>query len=377
MPQIKEKMQAIATLIINKTQAFCKDLRMIDRYRTDEKHFSREGKLSFGTTVQLLLSNMQHSTQVEIYKRMKINDLEQVMVSSFCKNRYKIEADLFEDLYKLGVRTIEEEGQDVLAKWHGFRLRAIDGTSIQLPDTKSIRKEFGVHKNGSKTGVITETPMARLLLEEDVLNKTFTRAELFPITKSELSATYDWLLTPTNKGDLTLFDRNFDSFMCMYLLGESEKHFVIRMSLSTNVVKAFVASGRQDQIVTFTAGSVLNYEDITIPKGTTIRVRLVRVALCTGEVEVLATSLFDTVAFPPDLFGPLYNLRWGVETAIDVLKNKFAMMRFLAHKAQGIYQEVYATLFNYNLHQIIVSAAQDVVNEQVTEKKSNLNTIKK
>jgi hypothetical protein len=197
MSQIKEKMEAIASLIISKTQAFCKDLRMIDRYRTDEKHFSREGKLSFGTTVQLLLSNMQHSTQVEIYKRMKINDLEQVMVSSFCKNRYKIEADLFEDLYKLGVRTIEEEGQDVLAKWHGFRLRAIDGTSIQLPDTKNIRKEFGVHKNGSKTGVITETPMARLLLEEDVLNKTFTRAELFPITKSELSATYEWLLTPT------------------------------------------------------------------------------------------------------------------------------------------------------------------------------------
>lgn len=370
MSQIKEKIESIATLIVNKVQAFCKDSRTIDKYRTDEKHFSRDGKLPFDTTVHLLLSNMQYSAQVEIYKRMKINDLEHVMLSSFCKNRYKIEADLFEDLYKIGVQIIEDNGQEVLKKWHGFRLRAIDGTAIQLPDTPNIRKAFGVHKNGSKTGVITETPMARLLLEEDVLNKTFTRAECFPTTKSELSATYDWLLTPTSTGDLTLFDRNFDSFMCMYLLTESKKHFVIRMKLVTNVVKVFVASGERDKIVTFTANEELIYEGMVVPKGTTVRVRLVRVELSSGEIEVLATSLLDTIAFPTELFGPLYNLRWGVETAIDVIKNKFAIMRFLAHKAQGVYQEVYATFFNYNLHQIIVSASQEIVNERVTEKKT-------
>lgn len=380
MSQNKEIFQSLATLIVDNIQRICKAPRTIERYRTDDKHFSREGKLPFDTTVHLLLSNMQHSTQVEIYKRMKINDLEQVMVSSFCKNRYKIEADLFEDLYKMSVKTIEAEGQAALTKWHGFRLLAIDGSSLQLPDTKDIRKEFGVHKNGSKTGVITETAMGRLLLEDDVLNKIFTRAELFPITKSELSATYDWLLTPQSTNDLTLFDRNFDSFMCMYLLNESRKQFVIRMKLVTTVVKDFVASGAQDKIVTFTANSPLEYEDIRIPKGTTLRVRLVRVELSSGEVEVLATSLLDSDAFPTELFGPLYNLRWGVETAIDVLKNKFAIMRFLAHKAQGIYQEVYATLLNYNIHQMLVSASQVIVNEQVAEKKkqkSQPNTLKK
>ena len=32
-------------------------------------------------------------------------------------------------------------------KWRGYRLSAIDGTILEIPDTKSSKKEFGEVKN--------------------------------------------------------------------------------------------------------------------------------------------------------------------------------------------------------------------------------------
>jgi hypothetical protein len=44
-----------------------------------------------------------------------------------------------------------------------------------------------------------------------------------------------------------------------------------------------------------------------------IRVRLVRVRLRGGAIEVLATSLLDEARDPPALFAALYHRRWGTE----------------------------------------------------------------
>jgi hypothetical protein len=370
MSQREELLKNIATSVIESTQAFLNAKETAVAYRTAPKHFCRSGKLSFSMTCNLLISNMCNSSAVELYKKFKTNDLEQVTASSFCKNRYKIKASFFEKINAISIALIYKMGKEVLKTWHGFTLRAIDGTTLQLPNKPDIVAEFGTHKNGSSNGTITHTPMARCLLEEDVLNKIFTRSELFPIVKSELSATYDWLLKPSESNDLTLFDRNFGSFLMMYLMGKAKKEFVIRLKVGVNnVVKEFVRSGLTDEIVTFKADRGISYKEIRVEPGTQMRVRLLRVVLPNGEIEVLATSLLDQTAYLSYEFGELYNLRWGVETAIDVLKNKFEVTSFLAHKAQGIYQEVYATIFDCNIQQLLVSAAQVIVNKQVEEKK--------
>ena len=44
-----------------------------------------------------------------------------------------------------------------------------------------------------------------------------------------------------------------------------------------------------------------------------LHVRLIRVELESGEVEVLITSLRDTKAYPYCAFAKLYALRWGIE----------------------------------------------------------------
>jgi hypothetical protein len=88
--------------------------------------------------------------------------------------------------------------------------------------------------------------------------------------------------------------------------------------------------------------------------------------LSNGKIEVLMTSLLDQEMFIATELGILYNMRWGIETAYDRLKNKFLLMYFTGHKTESIYQDVYATLFVHNLHQLFIQEAQIIVNKKVT-----------
>jgi hypothetical protein len=65
------------------------------------------------------------------------------------------------------------------------------------------------------------------------------------------------------------------------------------------------------------------------------------VRLKSGELEVLATSLRDEVAYPTAAFGPVYWQRWGQETYYGRLKGHLA----LEHSAgQAMEQDFHATV---------------------------------
>src|SRR5206468_10995137 len=53
-----------------------------------------------------------------------------------------------------------------------------------------------------------------------------------------------------------------------------------------------------------------------------LRVRWITLRLCTGELEVLATSLLDEALYPTESFGEVYGWRWGQETYYARLKGR-------------------------------------------------------
>lgn len=77
--------------------------------------------------------------------------------------------------------------------------------------------------------------------------------------------------------------------------------------------------------------------------------RFIRVDLPTGEVEVLMTTLLDNKKYPPALFGDLYDLRWGVETSIFVLKSYLQMAQFSAYTLPGVEQDLWSTFWMFNV----------------------------
>ena len=366
MSQNTENNKSSISQVYEALKAFVESEKTMQKYRKSDTDFIRSSALSFAKTVYLILSNMSNSLSVELYNVLERNAQEQVSKSAFSQRRYLILPELFHKLNDILIEKIYSATNVTLKKWHGFTLSAIDGTVLTLPNTPDIKKFFGVQKGGPKKRP-NYTPQARHLIQYDVLNRLILRTELQPITVGERTMMYNWV-SSLQMNTLTMFDRGFSSFLLFYLMLEHKKPFIARLSLTfNNPVKAFVASGALDEIVTFSNSSKIEYGGKIIPAHSEIRVRLVRVTLPDGGVEVLATSLLDEIMYPTTIFGEAYNLRWGVETCIDILKNKFLTLCFTGIKPDAILQETYANIVLFNLHQLLVLPAQVAVNERVKE----------
>ena len=46
-----------------------------------------------------------------------------------------------------------------------------------------------------------------------------------------------------------------------------------------------------------------------------IKIRLIKVILDTGEIEILMSNLMDKKKYPKAIFKELYFMRWGIETS--------------------------------------------------------------
>ena len=88
------------------------------------------------------------------------------------------------------------------------------------------------------------------------------------------------------------------------------------------------------------------------------KIRLVKVILDNGEVEVLATSLLDEEKYPHEEFKWLYGKRWGIETNYDHLKNNLMIEDFTGLSALSVMQDFYANMFLANVQSVIVRDAQ-------------------
>ena len=61
---------------------------------------------------------------------------------------------------------------------------------------------------------------------------------------------------------------------------------------------------------------------------TPFRLRLARVVLPSGQIEVLASSLLDKVQYPASVFDQLYQQRWRIEVAFRHIKCRLKLERF-------------------------------------------------
>lgn len=368
IPQAAQAQTDLAIAVINSIKAFINASTTVLEYRKTANCFTRVRSLSFATTVYLLLCNFCNSLAVELFNALDSHDLAQFTKSAFTQRRYQIKYELFSKLNELCIEKVYQEGKNQLQKWHGLILCALDGSALVLPSSDSIKQEFGIQAGGP-TKVVSEPPaMGLMLAHYDLLNHLILKTALYPIQQGEVTAVYSWVKT-LQAGSLTLFDRGYGSFLLFWLMMHYKKQFVVRLKLNfSTAVKNFVASGALDEIITIYARKNLSFETHPIPVKTKLQIRLIRVVLPTGEIEVLATSL-DQTAYPAGLFPALYQQRWGVETCFDRLKNKLLALCFVGQKAEAIYQEIYATVFIHNIHQLLVTPAQTIVNEDFVEKK--------
>lgn len=91
-----------------------------------------------------------------------------------------------------------------------------------------------------------------------------------------------------------------------------------------------------------------------------LRLRFVRIKLPSGGEKVVVTNLSDK-DFGTEEIAYLYNLRWGVETVYDDLKNKLEIENFTGTKANIIMQDIYATVLLSNIiNDVIIETSANI-----------------
>jgi len=89
-----------------------------------------------------------------------------------------------------------------------------------------------------------------------------------------------------------------------------------------------------------------------------VRVRLVKIALADGGVEVVATSLLEAKQVPRSALKTLYGWRWGIETYYDRLKNSFEVERFSGRTVRSIEQDFFGVIFLTTLESVLSKPAE-------------------
>jgi len=128
--------------ILKKVREFLFTQEFRDACRTSKRHFTRSRIFSFPILVVMIVNLLKKSLQVDVTNFTELIALPNTTRQAFSAARMKFRPQAFEALNQV---LIDEYYTDNDYKtFHGFRLIAIDGLTLELPDTKQTRKKFGV-----------------------------------------------------------------------------------------------------------------------------------------------------------------------------------------------------------------------------------------
>jgi hypothetical protein len=219
---------------------------------------------------------------------------------------------------------------------------AVDGSKLLLPDSEDVREVFGTiaWTVGNTTEQQGENPYALASVLYDVLNRVAIDARLGKAKAYEVDLAVE-LMAHTQAADLLIMDRNYPSYRMLAELTQHQWDFVIRCSAASfkKARSMLKGEGSDSQIVTLTPCAEQRRDIKRLNLPLSLRVRLVRVRLSTGEWEVLVTSLLDDVRYPSVEFLELYGLRWGIETFYGLLKTCLALENFSGTGAEAVKQD--------------------------------------
>ena len=281
----------------------------LEQHRQKKTDFTRNRLLPFTSLVLYLCNFTKSSYQSELNKFFKIitgSTVARHVVSkvALCKARKKLKYEAFIELNDQATGYFYQHFNPL--KWNGFFLKAIDGSTVRLPDFHEIEEHFGTW--GVRQG--DPVPMARLSQMFDPLNRITTHALIKPkcVGEREMAASHFEQLSEL---DLVLLDRGYPAFWLFKLIFNRGAQFCSRISSKKwKIVRKFVESGLPEQIIYLTPP--VTSRKACRDYGLDLQpmcLRLIRIELSSGEVEVLITSLTDCQQYPHRLFEKISQAR--------------------------------------------------------------------
>lgn len=264
-------------------------------------------------------------------------------------------------------------GDDDYDKYKGYRLIAIDGTKLHMPNRASVIEEFGYAENQVKRIF----PMAISSTAYDILNHMVIDSCLENYRIDEKTLAHRHLdkireLTPGLK-DIILMDRGYPSLYLFSKMISMGLDFIMRCSDKSFIkeVREFAQSNEAEKIIEIDLANEqrknLLLRSKLEGKAGRLRLRLVKIKLTSGVTEYIITSLLDQKTFTRKEIKELYHLRWGAETYINFQKNVLEMENFSGRTPETIRQDYYAKVLSSNIGSLMIEEAQEELDEETSK----------
>lgn len=355
------------------------------KYVLSDVDFTRKGKLSLESMIKYPLCNNKKTTSIEInrFLRNELNDRGvRITKQAVSEKRQFIDPQVYIDMNGSLISKIYAH-KDEMTTFKGFNVYAIDGSIVEIPNTKLTREEFEIPE---KTELMKDTSTARISCMVDTKWDFIISSNITNKSTSEIEHALMHLDDVKNKIDLTktitTYDRFYNSIEIMFKTMLLDSYFIICGKTHTfkkqqNKMKKEGKTDETHEINNFFTEEVKKFAR----KTREIKVRIVFVKLKTGETETLFTNLPKEIATPEEL-KELYGTRWTIEKNYDRLKNKLHIEKFTGKKKIIIEQDFYSHIYLLN---ILISLKHDA-EEEITRKpkettkykyvyKSNVNTL--
>lgn len=328
-----------------KTPSYLCDARLKPSY------FNRERKMDFLSLITFILNFTKKTLQIELddfFQTVK-GTQTRVTKQAFSKARQKISPVAFTMLFEQLVQLFYTATD--LKTYQGYRISAIDGSTLELKNTAELRAAFGYAENG-----VTQIARARISCLYDVENDIMidTLIGRYDSDEREFAIKHIEKLQEYGlKKDLILLDRGYPSREMIAFFKKSGIDFLMRVSTSflteVNQVKD------RDKVVEF------RY------KGEQYKIRVIKVMLETGEEEILISSILHK-SFRYKNFKELYFKRWGIETKYHEFKHKLQIENFTGEKVITVEQDFYASMYLSNMAALAKIQSDEKIQERNKEK---------
>jgi len=278
--------------------------------------------------------------------------------SSLCEARKRLGVAPVRELFQRVVRPLASPDTPG-AFYKGWRLMAVDGTLLDVPDSAANAATFGRPTGGRGDGAF---PQIRKLSLVEVGTHVEVALVIKPCHRGETSMV-DGLLRHLQPGMLLLWDRNFFSYSLWKKLVGHGLHILARVK--GNLVLKPIRS--------LADGSYLAkiypkpYDRDQDRHGIVVRVIRYRLddpqRVGHGEAHTLITTLLDVDAYPGVELILLYHERWEEELVFDEQKThqdprrptKPAALR--SETPAGVVQEVYALSLGHFVTRALMAEA--------------------
>ena len=375
LPKNSKQILVLAWRLLSKTCATLVDFLKItlnsqdflSRYRLSEKYFSRNRKLTLPIVVLFLMNWVRSSLQKELDGFFQILHAtgipeRKVTAGALCRARRKLS---FVAFVELGAKLVSFfYATFPHRRWKGFRLLAVDGSTLRVPSNHETKGFFGVWHpaKGKKT-----CPLARVSLLYDVLNHLTVHALMSPKNEGEraLAAKH---LESAGPDDLLLLDRGYTGYAFFAQVLSRKGHFLVRMKQNQTVVKKFLRSGKREQFITLEPSPLARKacDRKGIPAAP-LKLRILRFTVKNRCRVILLTSLLDRERFPLSELKELYSKRWEVESAYKWIKCRIEIENFSGKSPLTILQDFHARVLTANLAAVIAHPVQDRLQQEDKE----------